>query len=83
MSKILRVKGKNLHYPQWEIINIEMQEQFQTYHKELRDQGYEIKAVNIVKKEDVLYWILMGENGPYIEAYGRLVNGDTVESIKN
>lgn len=75
------LKGDHVPYPQWEDINADMAACFKMYHKELLDAGYEIKAMNIVKKEEILYWILMGSDGPYIEAYGKLVNGDTLVRI--
>ncbi len=67
-----------MYYPQWEMINIDMEKQFKIFHKELQNSGYEILSINIAKKEDILYWILMGDTAPYIEAYGRVVNGDTL-----
>lgn len=42
----------------------------------LRDKGNEYS-----KKGEILYWILIGSDGPYIEAYGKLVNRDTVVRI--
>lgn len=41
----------DLYYPQREDINADMDACFKMYHKELLDAGYEIKAMNIVKKE--------------------------------
>lgn len=75
MNNITYIKNANKAYPQWHNITAELTEQFKNFHKDLRNNGYNIKACNIAEKDGKLFWILLDENKKdyKLEQYGYYV----------
>lgn len=73
--KIKYIKNANKTYPQWNDITLEMTEKFKNFHKLLCESGYDIKACNIVEKDNKLFWILIDKDNKNfkLEQYGVIV----------
>lgn len=74
--RIKYIKNANKTYPQWEDkLTLEILEKFKSFHKTLRDNGYNIKFANIAEKNGKLFWILLSENRTdfKLEQYGYIV----------
>lgn len=67
------IENANTTYPQWNIkVTEAIMEKFKRFHKELRDNGYNIRCANVVEKDNKFFWILLAEDNENfkLEQYG-------------